>query len=482
MNRRWFLMVSILAGAAAPGCQQPQSGMPKPPDPVAVYDLPITKVVTDYEEFPGYTDSPRSVNVRARVSGYMTNVYFKDGSMVHEGDKLFEIDPRPYKADRDRAKGTVEQLEAHRRRVEKSYNRSKNLLARGSVSPEEYDQYEADFKETVANIEVARANLDLAELSLRWTEILAPSDGQLSRRMVDPGNLVKADDTILTSIVRLDPIWVYFDVDEISMLKIKRLMQEGKIKVQAQGDKAVPVRIGLSDEKDFPHEGVVDFTDNRVDANTGTLHFRATIANPPDAHGNRFIVPGLFVRVRLQIGDPHKALLVREQALVTDQGNKKVWVVRPKLHANGQPMLDDNRQPEHFVEMRDVVLGMLLDGYREIKKGIEAGDWVVVEGMQRLRPNGLVKEQPYHETRVAGPSRPQGGEQAKAQPSLAAGTNLPSSAFGSPLGGSPRSDVKDSAAPAAPAADPATTPTRKGPLPSGPKGIDRGLPETQRGS
>jgi membrane fusion protein, multidrug efflux system len=404
MKRRWLMLVlvSSLAGAAAPGCQQAQSGAFKLPDPVAVYDTPITKTVTDYEEFPGYTDSPRSVNVRARVSGYLNNFYFTDGQMVREGDKLFEIDPRPYKADRDRAKATVEQLEAHERRVERSYIRAKNLLASHKVSPEEYDMYEADYKETVANLEVARANLELSELNLKWTEIHAPTSGQVSRRMVDPGNLVKADDTILTSIVSLDPLYVYFDVDEQAMLRVKRLMQEGKIKLSAQGEKHVPVRIGLSDERDFPHEGDGNFMDNRVDSATGTLHFRATINNPEDAFGNRFIIPGLFVRVRLQIGEPRSALMIREQALVTDQGNKKVWVVRPKMNKQGQPETDENGQPKYVAQMRAVALGVLRGGLREIQSGIEPGDWVVVMGMQRLRPDVTVRVEEFTERSDSG--------------------------------------------------------------------------------
>jgi multidrug efflux system membrane fusion protein len=386
------MMILVWAGAAATGCQKAQSG-PIRPTPIAVYDLPIRRVVTDFQEFPGMTDAIYSVQVRARVSGYLTNpVYFKDGSMVQEGDKLFAIDPRLYKADRDRADGTVKQYEAHVRRLERDYQRVKNLLARGAVGQEEYDRYEGDYKEAVANLEVAKANQDLATLNLEWTEVRAPLSGLLSRRMVDPGNLIKADDTVLTSIVSLDPLYVYFDVDEQTMLKLKRLIQEGKVKVRPQGEKAVPVQIGLSDEDDFPHEGIVDFTDNRVDLNTGTLRFRAKISNPPDRHGNRFIVPGLFVRVRLPIGDAHPALLIREQALVTDQGRKTVFVVREKKDKDGKPVRTEKGDPIHVAVVRDVgKIGVLRDGYREIEQGIEPDDWVVVAGMQRLRAGVDVK-------------------------------------------------------------------------------------------
>ncbi len=370
--------------------------------------------MTDYEEFPGQTDSIYSVQVRARVSGYMTNVYFKDGSMVAKDDKLFEIDPRMYKADLDRAKGTVEQYEAHLARLDKEYHRAKNLLAKRSISQEEYDRYESDFKEAVANVEVARANRDLAALNLEWTEVRSPIAGLLSRRMVDPGNLIKADDTMLTSIVSLDPLYVYFDVHEQAMLKIKRLLQEGKLsKVKAQGDKEVPVQIGLSDEQDFPHQGIVNFTDNRVDLNTGTLRFRAKIENPTDKNGNRFIVPGLFVRVRLPIGDPHSALMIREQAMVTDQGRKTVFVIGDKSDKDGKPVLNEKGEPVQVTMVRDIgTPGVLRDGYREVQKGIEPGDKIVVSGMQRLRPGAEVKGEKYDEKAMAAAAKKKEASQA----------------------------------------------------------------------
>lgn len=364
--------------------------------PIAVYDTPIVREVTDYEEFPGDTDSPYSVQILARVSGYMTRVYFKDGTMVRKGDKLFEIDPQMYQADLQRAKGTVAQYEAHVKRLDKEYARAKNLLGRGKVSQEEYDRYEADLREAEANLEVARANRKLAELNLEWTEVTAPIDGLLSRRMVDPGNLVKSDTSVLTTVVSLDPLYVYFDVHEQAMLRLKRLMQSGKLKLQAQGTKAVPVQIALSDEPDFPHRGIVDFTDNKVDLNTGTLRFRARIDNPADAQGNRFIVPGLFVRVRLPIGDPHPATMIAEQSLVSDQGRKYVFVIKPKLGEDGRPETGKKGEPKQIAVRRDVgEVGVLRDGYREVEKGVEPGDWVVRSGMQRLKDGVEVVAEKY---------------------------------------------------------------------------------------
>ena len=271
---------------------------------------------------------------------------------------------------------------------------------------------------------IARANRDLAALNLEWTEVRSPIAGLLSRRMVDPGNLIKADDTMLTSIVSLDPLYVYFDVHEQAMLKIKRLMQEGKLsKVKAQGDKEVPVQIGLSDEQDFPHQGIVDFTDNRVDLNTGTLRFRAKIDNPTDKNGNRFIVPGLFVRVRLPIGDPHPALMIREQAMVTDQGRKTVFVIGDKKDKDGKPVLNEKGEPVQVTMVRDVgTPGVLRDGYREVEKGIEPGDRIVVSGMQRLRPGAEVKGEKYDEKATAAAAKQKAVSQAP--PSHSAGPGV----------------------------------------------------------
>ena len=183
----------------------------------------------DSERIEGGSEAIFSVQVTARVSGYMTHVNFKDGDLVKAGDLLFQIDPRQYKAELDRAEGNLQQMEAHKVRLEKEYHRAKNLIERGSISPEEFDRYESDLKETEAGVKLAKANRDLAQLNYDWCEVRASTSGRLSRRMVDPGNLVKADSTVLTSIVSLDPIYVYFDVHEQTMLRIKHLMQAGKV-------------------------------------------------------------------------------------------------------------------------------------------------------------------------------------------------------------------------------------------------------------
>jgi len=382
--------------------------------------MPVSGQVTDYSEFPGQTDARITLQVRSRVSGYMKKVSFTDGTLATEGEVLFQIDPRPFQAELDRAEGNVQQMEAHLRRQEREYHRAEKLLAKGSVSQEEFERYEADYKETKGNLEISRANRKLAELNLEWTEVKAPSAGLLSRRMVDPGNLIKADDTVLTSIVSQDPMYVYFDVDETNTLKVRRMIREGMIK--AKSEKEVPVMVGLSDEApSFPHIGIVDFTDNRVDVATGSLRFRATVRNEKG-----ILTPGLFVRVRLPIGDPHSTLFVREEALASDQGRKIVYVVsdevetkpavtqtkgegheaKPGDHETKSATAETKSQPHEaksvagatkpggnlkgVIETKEVKIGALRNGFRAIETGLAAGDKVVITGLQRIRPGVVV--------------------------------------------------------------------------------------------
>jgi multidrug efflux system membrane fusion protein len=388
MDRRGSLLVLLLL-APIGGCQGSNGAPVKPPPPNVEYQLPVPGHVTDYADFPGTTDAIVTVQVRSRVSGYMTKVYFKDGTMVEEGNLLFEIDPRQYKAEHERAEGNLQQIEAHARRLKKEYERARNLLMKANVSQEEFDRYESDFKETQANLEIAKANRDLAALNLDWTEVRAPSAGLLSRRQVDPGNLIRADDTVLTSIVTQDPMYVYFDVDEQNMLKVRHLIHDGKIK--ARSEKEVPVMFGLSDESStFPHSGTVDFTDNRVDTNTGSLRFRAAVRNEKG-----ILTPGLFVRVRLPIGEPHTTLFVREEALASDQGRKIVYTVEEKpVIEDGKPVIDEKtKEPRTgwVVVVKPLKIGALRDGFRAVEEGLSPTDKVIVTGLQRVRPGKEVK-------------------------------------------------------------------------------------------
>ena len=356
----------VVAGAA--GCERVQPKLAAPRPPVVVVSRPVTDYVTDNEDFTGRTEAVYSVNITARVSGYLDKVHFKDGDEVKEGDLLFEIDPRPYKAEMNRTESVLAQSEAHLKRLDADFRRASNLFSRGNISREEIDRASGDRSEAEAAVGVSRASFDLAKLNMAFTRITAPISGRLSRRLVDPGNLVKADETALTSIVSLDPLYVYFDIDERTLLRLRRLIGEGKIPSRTEAE--VPVYGGLSDEDGFPHKGIINFSDNKVDPGTGTLRVRASLNNPKP----RVLSPGLFMRVRLPVGSPHKSVLVAEQALGTDQGRKFVYVVNDK----------------NEVVYRPVQVGRLLEGKRVINEGLSTGERVVVSGLQRVRPGAKV--------------------------------------------------------------------------------------------
>lgn len=392
---------SLLALALA-GCERPQPKVAPPRPPVVTVSLPSTEQVSDYEEFTGRTDAVNTIEIRSRVTGYLLEpVHFKDGDEVEKDALLFDIDPRPYNAELARTEAAVVQSEAHLKRLEADYQRAANLYSRGNISREEFDKAAGDRAESSGMLGVAAASRDAAKLNVEFCKIRAPISGRLSRRQVDPGNLVKADETPLTTIVSLDPLHLYFDVDERTLLQLRRLVREGKMKTRSETE--VLVFAALADETGFPHRGVINFSDNKLDPNTGTLRVRASIENPKP----RVLSPGLFMRVRLPIGEPRKALVVPEQALGTDQGRKYLYVV------------DSNDE----VVYRPVKVGRLDNGKRVIEEGLASGERVVLTGLQRVRPG------------------------AKVTPKAA-----------EPDGGAPGTKQTGGAAPAAPKATPAPTP------------------------
>ncbi len=354
---------------------------------------PVVQEVTDYEEFIGHTDAIFSVEVRARVSGYLDKVNFNDGDEVEKGTLLFEIDARPYKAEFDRAEATLRQGEARLTRLAADHRRADVLFKKGAIGLEEFDRINGDFAEGLASIGVATAAVDLARLNLDFTRVTAPISGRLSRRMVDPGNLVKADDTPLTTIVSLDPMYVYFDIDERTLLKLRRLVAEGKIKSRQEAE--VPVLVGLSDEKDdegissFPHRGTINFSDNKIDSSTGTLRVRGIINNPKP----RILSPGLFVRIRLPIGTSRKSILIDEQAIGSQQTDKFIYVVRKEKDKQGK--LVDMVFSEKIEVGSLVITGTPNEKklLRVVKSGrVKENDWVVIGGLQRIRDKDSVEK------------------------------------------------------------------------------------------
>jgi RND family efflux transporter MFP subunit len=338
---------------------------------------PVVKQITDFEDYTGRTEAVASVEVRARVTGYLDKVLFKEGTEVKQGDPLFEIDRRTYQADLKRMEANVRQAEAHLKRLQFDYKRAAPLLPNHAISQEDFDKIAGDRDEAEAAVKLAEASLDLARLNMGFATVIAPISGRISRQLIDAGNMVKADETVLTTIVTLDPIYAYFDVDERSVLKFRRLMEAGRVK--SSRDSVAPVQMGLLDEQDekgnplFPHAGIITFVDNRVEPMTGTLRLRGRFDNP-----RYFLAPGLFARIRVPIGSPHSAILVSEQAFGSDQGQRFVYVVNDK----------------NEIEYRRVKVGPLRDGLRAVEQGLAENDRVVVSGLQRVRPGMKVEPKP----------------------------------------------------------------------------------------
>jgi RND family efflux transporter MFP subunit len=305
MNTRlfwWCLSCLVLVLASEATCLAAEPAAAPPEVPVR---QPLVREVADYEDFTGRTEAVSQVELRARVSGYLDKVLFKDGAEVRKGELLFEIDPRPYMAELQRAETHRAVSEAKLKQAETELKRATALLARQAISREEFDKIADDRAVAEAEVHVARAECEVAKLNLSFTKVTAPISGRISRRLIDPGNVVKADDTALATLVSLDPMYVYFDVEEGTALRLWRAAREGKAKRAAE----LPVAMGLADEQGYPHRGIVDFADNRVDPKTGSLRMRAVL---PNADG--LLVPGLFVRVRLTTSGPHKALPEKKPA------------------------------------------------------------------------------------------------------------------------------------------------------------------------
>lgn len=359
-----FLVVCLLAV----GCNH----APPAPPPVSIPEvevcLPASREVTDREDFTGQTEAVKTIDIRARVTGYLTEVNFRHGAEVNKGDLLFEIDPPYYQAEFDRVTGVVAEAEARAARLKQDFERAKKLHSTAVMAKEQFDLVSGDTAEAVATLQASKSSLKIAQVNLNYCKVRAPISGRMSRPYIDPGNLVKADDTVLTRIVSQDPIWVYFDLDERTMLRLRRLEQQ--IEKDTPGTPKLPVLMALADEADFSREGVLDFEDNRMDPSTGTLRVRAVFENP-----DRMLAAGLFVRVRLPIGGPHQALLVPEQALGTDQGQKFLYVVTP----------DDE------IVYRPVQVGKVHDRQRVISQGLSPNERVVITGLQRVRPGIKVK-------------------------------------------------------------------------------------------
>jgi multidrug efflux system membrane fusion protein len=358
-----FLKSLLVAGAFALGaCGPAEAPAPKPPT-VGVAK-PIRKTVADWDKFTGRFEATDQVDVRARVSGYLETVAFKDGAIVQKGDLLFVIDPRPYEAALKRSQAALAAAQAKVTQSGRDLGRSQELLRAGNVAATVNDQRVSSARQAQAEVEGAQAQIQTDQLNLEFTHVVAPISGRISRKYVSEGNLVSGGDgaTLLTTIVSLDPIHFYFDADELSYLKYNRLSLAGKR--PSSRDVANPVLIATSDETEFSHEGRMDFVDNSLDRNTGTMRGRAIIPNP-----KYIFTPGQFGRLRLLGSSPYEALLIPDEAVGTDQSRKVAYVIGA----------------DNVVSAREIKIGRLFDGLRAVTDGLKPEDTIVVSGLQRLR-------------------------------------------------------------------------------------------------
>jgi RND family efflux transporter MFP subunit len=372
-----FLVLASAMGVGLAGCGEAPPVASLPPPEVSV-SQPIERAVSDSLEFTGRIEAVESVDVRARVSGYITKVAFDAGAQVKQGDLLFEIDPREYQTAVNRAEGDIARLRANLTRAGAEVARTQRLRPSGAVSEREVDTATGSKGATEGELVAAQAQLEKARLDLQFTRVTAPIAGRASRAEITAGNLVVvgADGgPVLTTIVSINPVWVYFDIDEPSLLRLREAeyRRTGRpLTPENIASLQIPVEIGLANETGFPHTGTIDFVDNRVDPATGTMRVRAVLQNDEGLFS-----PGFFARVKLAIGKPKPTLLVTERAIGTDQGRKYVLVINDK----------------NVVEYREVQLGPLADGLRAITDGLAPGEWVIVNGIQRARPGITVTPQ-----------------------------------------------------------------------------------------
>ncbi len=367
---------ALLAGASllAGGCGKTAPAAGEQPIPKVTVTEVLAQQTIDSDDYTGTTEASESVEVRARVFGYLKTIEFADGDFVTEGKTLFTIEPDEYKAINDQSLSKIELYRANLELSKAKHARNEKLIKTNSVSREEFEESAAAVQAAEAAITAAQADANRTALDLKYTEIKAPISGRIDRALVTKGNLVtggQAAGTLLTKIVQEQPMYVYFDVDERSLLRYMRQRAESRSKAPGSlRELGIPCYLQLADEKEFMHEGVLDFASAEVDKGTGTARIRGVFANE-----NRELASGLFVRVQIPVSEPYDALLIPERALATDQSIKYVYVVGEDGEA----------------KRRTVELGALRGDMRIVTKGLEAGERIIVKGLQRVRPGQKVE-------------------------------------------------------------------------------------------
>jgi len=367
-SRVALLMAPIALAAFVSACANTAAQQAPPPPPQVAVASVIERDVTEWDEFTGRLQAVDSVEVRPRVSGYVSAVRFAEGAIVRKGDLLFQIDPRPFQAEVDRLKAELDRAHATVQRADSELARAERLRSANAISNEDHDRRAAFAQESAAQVSAVEAGLRAAALNLEFTRVTSPINGRVSRAIVTEGNLVSSGPgqaTLLTTVVSLDPVYAYFDADEQIYLKYT-----------AGGDKSHRgaidrhIRMALSNEEGFPREGDLDFIDNQLDGTTGTIRGRAVFRNPDGR-----LTPGLFVRLRLAGAGKYRGLLIQDRAVGTDLSKKFVYVVSAK----------------NEIEYRPVTLGPIVNGLRVVREGLKAGEPVVVDGLQRIRPGARVQ-------------------------------------------------------------------------------------------
>ncbi|MFO0845928.1 MAG: efflux RND transporter periplasmic adaptor subunit [Gemmataceae bacterium] len=387
--------VRILRGAsllalttAVIGCASSSPPVAETPPPPVTVSQPVVRDVTDHDDYEGRLAAAEKVEIRARARGHLIKVNFQDGQMVKVGDLLYEIDPRQHQVTLTNAEAQVASAQGNLEFARAEYNRVRGLVQKRAASPEELDAWTAKQALAQGDISKAKAAVAQAKLDLEYTKVTAPIAGRISRTQVDVGNLVNAGggETLLTTLVSVEPIHVYFNIDERSLLRYRKDFRKQK---NANGTEPpikelkIPVFVALEGEEGYPHQGVIDFADNRVNPSTGTIQVRGVLSN-----AKRIFEDGMRARVRVPVSDPYKALMVTERAVGTEQGRKFVYVVNDK----------------NEVERRDVTLDRVVDGLQVVRDGLKPDDWVVVNGIQRVRD--AMKVAPRRAPRPGAPRAP----------------------------------------------------------------------------
>lgn len=329
----------------------------------------LQRDITNYQEFTGRIEAVERVELRPRVSGYIESVAFREGADVRKGDVLFTIDPRPYEATLKRAQAELTRAESAHRQARSEHERAVKLLALRALSQEEFDARASGIERASADVQAALAAVDAAQLDLSFTKVRAPISGVVGRAEITTGNFVAAGESVLTRLVSIDPVYVRFEGDEAAYLRQEQIARNS---AAPAADAQQPVWVGLANEEGYPHQGVLVFTDNELDAQTGTIRARARLANR-----DRLFTPGLFARVRLGEGATHAAILIDDRAVGTDQTRRFVYVVKA----------------DNSLEFREVELGALHEGLRVVRSGLTPGEHIVVNGLMRVRPGVTVTPQ-----------------------------------------------------------------------------------------